>query len=347
MEILQLGPYPPPHGGVQTNLVAIRDYVRRQGDRCRVINLTRYRQREHDDVYFPQSAGELLSLLLRLKYDIVHLHIGGNVTTRLLLLGLACSARPGTKAVLSFHSGGYPTSEAGKTAGRWTLRGFVFRRFDRIIAVNRQLAEMFVQTFGVHRDRVRLIYPHVLPASIPDTEFPPQVARFFETHEQVLLSMGWLEPEYDFALQIRALEHVRNHFPGAGLMILGAGRLEPDLRAQLSTLSYAGHVLLAGDVPHDVALMSMARCHLFLRTTWYDGDAISVREALHFGTPVVATDNGMRPPGLTIIPVSDLSALENAIVNQLSKGKPDTRPVQADYANISAVYELYREMMRG
>ena len=27
MIILQMGPYPPPHGGVQTNLVAIRRYL--------------------------------------------------------------------------------------------------------------------------------------------------------------------------------------------------------------------------------------------------------------------------------------------------------------------------------
>ena len=37
MRVVQLGPYPPPHGGVQTNLVAIREYLRRQRPfmRCR------------------------------------------------------------------------------------------------------------------------------------------------------------------------------------------------------------------------------------------------------------------------------------------------------------------------
>ncbi len=46
-----------------------------------------------------------------------------------------------------------------------------------------------------------------------------------------------------------------------------------------------------------------------LRTTWYDGDAISVREALHFGVPVIASDNGMRPEGTHLIPARDLEAL--------------------------------------
>ena len=44
MQVIQLGPFPPPYGGVQANLMAIRDYLRSQGIRSGVINLTRYRQ---------------------------------------------------------------------------------------------------------------------------------------------------------------------------------------------------------------------------------------------------------------------------------------------------------------
>ena len=58
MVVLQLGPYPPPHGGVQTNLVAIRDYLRSRGMAAPVINLTRHRRRDSDDVYYPQSGGK-------------------------------------------------------------------------------------------------------------------------------------------------------------------------------------------------------------------------------------------------------------------------------------------------
>ena len=49
MVVLQLGPFPPPHGGVQTNLVAIRDYLRARGMAAPVINLTRHRRRDGDE----------------------------------------------------------------------------------------------------------------------------------------------------------------------------------------------------------------------------------------------------------------------------------------------------------
>ena len=76
MRVLLLGPYPPPHGGVQSNLVAIRTFVRSQGVPCAVINITRHRKQDADDVYYPSSAAGVMQLLWRLEYDIVHLHLG-------------------------------------------------------------------------------------------------------------------------------------------------------------------------------------------------------------------------------------------------------------------------------
>src|ERR1022692_2138913 len=120
MRVLQIGPYPPPHGGVQTNLVDIRNYLRKQGCSCEAINITRHRRADADGVYYPRNALELVRLLLRLRYDVVHLHIGGHLSGRLLALSLVCCLMPGSKAVLSclmpgskavlsFHSGGYPS----------------------------------------------------------------------------------------------------------------------------------------------------------------------------------------------------------------------------------------------
>src|SRR5690242_14851085 len=108
VRVLLLGPYPPPWGGVQTNLVALRDFLRRQGVTCTVVNLTRYRRPNEDDVHYPRSGLDVMRLLLRRRYDVIHLHIGGDLSRRLVLLGLACTVLPWAKVVLTFHSGGYP-----------------------------------------------------------------------------------------------------------------------------------------------------------------------------------------------------------------------------------------------
>jgi glycosyltransferase involved in cell wall biosynthesis len=92
----------------------------------------------------------------------------------------------------------------------------------------------------------------------------------------VLTSVGGLEPEYDVPLQIDALRHVRERHPDAGLVVIGGGRLEADLRRRVEALPYRRDVLLCGDVPHAATLRVIERSDVLLRTTLYDGDSIAV-----------------------------------------------------------------------
>ena len=70
-------------------------------------------------------------------------------------------------------------------------------------------------------------------------------------------------------------------------------------------------MLLCGDVPHALTLRLIAESDLFLRTTLYDGDSVAIREALQLGTPVIASDNGMRPAGVHLIPCRSSEALRD------------------------------------
>jgi len=343
MRVVEIGPYPPPNGGVQTNLVDIRNYLRKQGCSCEVINITRHRREDADGVYYPRSALELVRLLLRLRYDVLHLHIGGHFSARLQALCLVCCLMPGSKAVLSFHSGGYPSSPAGKTAGPRTLRGWVLRRFDGVIAVNREIADLFAR-FGVPAARVRLIPPYAVSPPGEETPLPDELARFFAERRPRLITVGLLEPEYDLPLQIDAMASLLERHPDAGLAILGSGSLEGMLRERIASKPYRDRILLCGDVDHEATLRAIARSDIVLRTTLYDGDSVSVREALALGTPVIATDNGMRPAGVRLIPAREPAKLLEAIEAALAAGGAHPRPATGGEENLEAVVRFYREL---
>jgi len=347
MRVLLLGPYPPPHGGVETNLVAIRRFLLKQGIPCAVINITRHRKTEGDEIYYPKNAMQLVRLLLRLRYDIIHLHVGGLLSRRILRLGLVCTFIPNKKTVFTFHSGGYPSMPQARFIGPGSFAAFVLRRFDRLIAVNREIQDFF-QRLGVASDRIRIIAPHAFFADENiDGPLPEPLASFFARHQPVFISAGQLEPEYDLPLQIEVLGPIRKHFPTAGLVLLGHGSLEQELRGRIQQKPFGEHILLGGDVPHEVTMRAIARSDVMLRTTLYDGDAISLREALYLGTPVIATDNGMRPAAARLIPTSDLAALQEAILQTLagSSGKPRQLPPLPDESNLHAVLDLYKELL--
>ena len=104
MRVVQVGPYPPPYGGVARNLVAIHTFLKQRQIPCAVVNITASREADGDEVYHPTGPVALVRLLLRLRPDIIHLHFGGMLTPRLLGLYLVCSFLPG-RTVLTFHSG--------------------------------------------------------------------------------------------------------------------------------------------------------------------------------------------------------------------------------------------------
>ena len=345
MRVVQLGPYPPPHGGVQTNLVAIRDYLRAHGHSCDAINLTRFRREDADGVYYPMGAPALMRLLWRLPADILHLHFGGDLTPRLLALALFCSLLPRRKTVLTFHSGGYPGSPAGRTAAPATLRGFVLRRLHGLIGVNPEIAALFAR-FGVRHERIRTILPYAVLPPDRSLPLPAPLAAFLAAHSPVLLTVGLLEPEYDLPLQIGVMADIRQRYPRAGLLIVGAGSLEESLRTRIAGTPYRDHVLLYGDMPHAVTLRATLECDLLLRTTLYDGDSVAVREALYIGTPVIATDNGMRPEGVRLIPPADPARLRDAVCDLLSREPARQPPAGDGRENIRAVVRFYEELLR-
>lgn len=345
LRVLLIGAYSPPHGGVQGHVVALREYLLRQGVSCQVIDLNKERRTdEAEGVYGPKNAAGVARLLFELRYDIAHMHTGGGLTTRLAALALLCALRAGRRSVFTFHSGGYPSSPQGRADKPLSLRGLAMRRFGRLVGVNEEIAAWFRQV-GAESERVRVIHPYALPAEPPEVEMPERIRSFYEGHEPLLISVGLLETHYCMSLQIDALGLLREKFPRAGLVLVGSGSLEDDLRRRIESAPYGEHVLLCGDVDRRVTLRAIAESDLMLRTTLFDGDAISVREAVHFGVPVVATDRAPRPEGVRLFPAQDLERLAEAAELSLRNGGRRAPKNFAHEENMEAVLNLYHELM--
>ncbi len=341
MHILQLGPYPPPEGGISRNMLAIREELLERGDQCSIIATSESsRTADEPGVYHPRSAFGLLRLLATLRFDVLHLHIGGEVTARVLALAFACTIFGRGKSVLTLHSGGYPQTEAAKNAKPSSIAGFVFRRFRRLIAVNENIADVF-RRFGVPDESIDVILPFSLKQPSPDVNVPDDLAAFCSSHTPLLLAVGGLEKDYDPLLQIEALGDVLQKLPGAGLMIVGGGSMLAEAESAVAATGYAEHIMLAGDVEHAVVLHLIRDADILLRTTLFDGDAISVREALYLGTPVIATNNGMRPEGVHLIKSGDNFALSHKITAISEERNAPRHNATIDASNINQVLDIY------
>ena len=287
-----VGPWPPPYGGVQTHLVALRDGLRTAGATVGVFNITRHRGTPGDGIYFPIGPLELLWQMMAFRPDVVHVHLGGDMTTRLIALLTACRLVFG-RVVATVHSGGYPTSARAKNLTSSSPVGFVFRSLAHVIVVNAELKRLF-ESIGVQPERITELVPTLgIPAAA--TTLPVDLAAFIGAADPLIVTVGLLEDEYLLPLQLDAFDRLTLAFPMARFVIVGSGSREMALRARLDGMAASRQVMLYGDMPHPVTIALLQKASLLWRITAYDGDSVSVREAIALETPVLATDNGMRP----------------------------------------------------
>ncbi|MGV3709184.1 MAG: glycosyltransferase family 4 protein [Gemmatimonas sp.] len=345
LHVCLIGPVPPPWGGVETHMMGLRDYLRKQGARCSVVNVTRHRQPDHDDLYFPDSAKGVLKTINALNPDVVHIHFGGSLFARQAALFIVLSLRPRTKNVFTFHSGGFPSSPEGLAATPMSLRGFALRRLDAVIAVNQQLVDTFAR-YGVRKEKLHLIEPSgasVDMDAIARETLPDDMEAFASRHDPLLVTVAQLEPEYGIDVQLAAFGDIRREHPNAGLMILGGGSQRETIEAQIASHPERAGIMLCGNVPRPKTLKLMSRASLLLRTTHYDGDALSIREAIAMGTRVLATDNGMRPDGISLFKPLEPAVLARAITPALALQPNAVR--QASGNPMEIVMQLYGRLL--
>ena len=86
----------------------------------------------------------------------------------------------------------------------------------------------------------------------------------------------------------------------------------------------------------EALLATLRSLDVFVRPTYFDGDASSVREALALGIRVVASDTDFRPEGVWRFTCGDADALAGAIEAALAR-----RPRRIDSTSLPALLAIY------
>jgi glycosyltransferase involved in cell wall biosynthesis len=248
-----------------------------------------------------------------------------------MVLACGVAARGASGTVLTLHSGMVPEFLGGG-AYRRALARTSLRHYQRVVCVNLEIRDALA-ALGVGAERL-VVAPAYLPARRPQISLPARLRDWLGQHSPVLSTALFFRPEYGLELLIVALRHLRRRYPRLGCLILGSGSPAETstLEQQLTRDGMADWALLTGDVSHALCLELMSRSNLFVRPTLVDGDAISVREALALGIPVVASDVGTRPEGVVLFRRGDATAAVAAIERALEQPLPTAAEPEASAA---------------
>src|SRR6266436_3822932 len=160
----------------------------------------------------------------------------------------------------------------------------------------------------------------------------------------VAVAGGEEDPELGLAVVLRAVQQLVPIHPRLGAILMG-WQVGPKTRPLIGELGLAAHAVCLGEVSHDRCLALLRASDVMVRSTFVDGDAITVREALAFGVPVVASDTDFRPEGVTLFrrgDVSDLAVKLSHVLAHPTGRDPSRRPAHDQSASM---WELYAELL--
>jgi len=344
--VVLAGFYPPPFAGEPIHVKQLARLLRERGLEVTVLNLNRHAPASHEYVTASRPSG-LMRLLFALpeRSAILHLHTNGHSWKSWLMIATAaCAARvKRVRTILTIHSGLFPgyVSRLGwmrRALGRWILRSF-----SGLVAVNHEIGRAMEQ-MGIGEKEISII-PAFLGVPRPE-ELDAKGRALIEGAAPLLLAVGGgdRDPELGLPTVIEALPGLLPAYPSLRALFVG-WQVGPKTRPLIEARGLGQHAVCLGQVSHEECLKLIQAADVVVRSTFADGDAITVREALDLLVPVVASDTAFRPPGVVLFRKGDAHDLREKLAGVL--GAPRTRPEHGSSAVQPAadLWRLYTDLL--
>ena len=353
MKILQIGCLPPPPGGVSVHVARLAHYLSIRGHQVSVVETIDRHLRKCAPAGVPcytrmgiLSGLHAPSLACDLfQANLIHLHTSataGLARERALLRVLRVFHKP---VVWTVHGGAFVQiisqrehADNFRDAARWA---------KCVVFVNERQKAAAEMTLGDKPGTNMLVIPAFIPP--PDApNDPPPAPRPRPGEPFRVLAMGSWMLTYGFDLALDALAKLQDVNVRLTLLAYDFGYADASWRS--IHLARARHARLESrfteeSACNDVGMLYRTH-HAFLRPTRTDGDAVSVREAMCFGLPVIASDAAPRPEGCLIHKANDAESLASCLRSLiLSKDDMSSRPLGGPDRFAARLVSLYYNLV--
>ncbi len=322
-KILQISPFEPPASGWTKRIKLLRSVIEDNGGICEILDIGPSRKLERPGCVSVQSGMDYLKKLFQFSRQgfTFHCHINAEYFRGLLLALAACFIARlfGNRVLTTFHGGVKQRDLEG-----WRqvfVRPFfwlIFSLSDSIIcnsASEKRVLSKFQKSSKIF----------AIPAfskqylEYETSELSSDVA-FFISNRAPVISVYLCFREGFFAnVVINAISQLVRDWPQLGLVIVGTGDEIDQFREQTIKGNIQANICLAGDMGHSPFMTLISKSAFHLRTPITDGVSATVLEALSLGVPVVASDNGNRPPSVITYTADDPQDLTRVMDSTLKK----------------------------
>jgi len=293
MKIIQVCPrYYPDIGGVETDVKEMSERLVRKGFEVEVVctdpsgkhpkeefingvEVRRFRSIAPYDAYF--FAPQIYFYLKKAKCDLIHAH-----SYHALPAFFAALAKNGRKLVFtSYYHGRGHTALRNILHKPYKFFGLrIFRNADRVICISLYEKALIKEKFGLSDEK--LVH---IPNGLNLEEFR---IKSNVKDKKTILYVGRLERYKGVQHIIAALPYLEDY----GLVIVGKGPYEGELRKLASSINVDGRIKWLKDLPREELLDQYKSAGVFVSLSSFEAFGITVAEALASGTPCIVAETG-------------------------------------------------------
>ena len=353
-KIAIIGPYPPPYGGISIHIKRMKNYLEKNSIECVVYNESKIKGNV-GGINPINSYRKFILQIPFLKSDVLHFHCT-NFKIRILL---GCYKFFRKKIILTIHGRGLHNQLVRLNfMGRSLLR-LSLKNLDKIICVNSKIKEELVDS-GFDAKKIKVI-PAFIPPNSDETEVRQlpdffhkirQKYKFIITANASRLTFYKGQDLYGIDLSIELMKQLLNNgYKDIGFIYIISGVGNYDYFEKMQNLVNKYNLedifyFYTKPVAYP-ALINM--CELFIRPTNTDGDALSIREALTFKKPAIASDVCKRPKGTILFKnrnIEDLYIKTIDVINNYDEYRTKIENIEFE-DNAEKILEVYKKVLNG
>ena len=333
--------YPPPYGGVSIHSKRLFESLKMKFELHFKNFNGKYSDKERNiqNIKFPII--ELIKYLYK-RNKIIHLH-SNRLTVWLFVLFFPKS----TNIIITIHN----TRLKVKTIWfKYLIIKYFFKRAKYILLNDVEFATYLIKQYDIETKKIVIIPAFIPPLAEEIQNLPSEINEFFNKFDNVVSSFAWKlykdinnRDVYGIDHVIEAFAIVKEKLNTVGL-ILVIPIIEDkthfcSILKKIEKLKLTDSILIY-NFPLSNAFDVWKKSNLFIRATTTDIEGISIKEALYFGTQVIATDVVERPTGVDLYQYGDYNKLSELIIKNL------THKHKIKYDNlidgVSKIEDIYR-----
>lgn len=324
MKVLIVGSYPPPYGGVTMHVKRLANLLSSSQYTVEILDVINRNSVKKDKNLFiiPLNLKYSISIIKSfISSKIVHIHTSGygKFWREAVLITLAKMTF--NKVIITIHGGSFPKYIYCKSLGNKFYIWYWLRFSNKVILVNQLQKDAIDKLFSSEKTNDLDIIPAFLPENIGKQIHKKNINS--QKDEYDILVMGnWMEV-YGLDTFIHAIKILKDKGINAKGNILIYIFSQPDIFYKNKIETLIENLNLKNDLEFIKETDDMSfiynKMDLFIRPTHADGDSISVREAVSYNLPVIASDVCKRPASVILFedknPASLAEKIEYVIKN--------------------------------